>query len=304
MSSNGPFCVYHDDYIMDMGEHIFPVEKYRMTYAKLTKDGVISPEDVVAPEPATQEDLRLVHTPAYLERLEILASTGWGLLTPDTPVTEEIVRKSILAAGGTLLAGRLALREGIGVHLSGGFHHASADNGEGFCYINDVAVAIRRLQADDAVSRAVIIDLDLHQGNGNALVFADDPSVFTFSMHQERNYPAVKPPSDLDIGLQDGTGDEKYLRLLRGALPSILDEHRPVIAFYLAGADPYEHDQLGGLSLTMKGLLERDRFVLHQCRSRAIPVVIALAGGYAVHTEDTVAIHCNTVAAAVSQGCR
>ena len=301
MTTNGPFCVYHNDYVMDMGEHVFPVAKYRMTYAKLMADGVLSPDDVQEPEPASDEDLRLVHTGAYLERLDLLASMGWGLLTPDTPVTPEIVEKSRLAAGGTILAGRLALSAGIGVHLSGGFHHASAENGEGFCYINDVAVGIRRLQADGLIERAAIVDLDLHQGNGSALIFRDDPSVFTFSMHQQRNYPGVKPPSDLDIGLPDRTGDEEYVRLLRDALPPILRDHCPNIVFYLAGADPYEDDQLGGLSLTMEGLVERDNIVIQECRTRGIPLTITLAGGYATHTEDTVAIHCNTVAAAAHQ---
>jgi acetoin utilization deacetylase AcuC-like enzyme len=298
---NEPFCVYRDDYVMDMGEHVFPVRKYQMTYAGLIADGILSPEDLCAPEPASYEDLRLVHTAAYLERLHQLASLGWGFLTPDTPVTEEIVEKSVLAAGGTILTGRLALREGIAVHLSGGFHHASADNGEGFCYINDVAVAIRRLQADGLVRRAAIVDLDVHQGNGNALIFRGDPDVFTLSMHQERNYPGLKPPSDLDIGLRDGTSDEDYLRLLREALPRVLDDHRPDIVFYLAGADPYEQDQLGGLSLTIEGLRVRDETVLDACRRRGIAVAVTLAGGYAVRTEDTVTIHCNTVAAAAAR---
>ena len=289
-----PWCVYSDQYIVDMGPHVFPVEKYRLTHQRLLAEGTLRADDVVEPQPASEDDLLLVHAPAYLQQLRDLARDGWGFLTPDTPVSAEIVEKTILVAGGTILTGRLALERGLALHLNGGFHHAFADRGEGFCYINDVAVAIRRLQRDGQIERAAIIDCDLHQGNGNAELFGDDVAVFTFSIHDERNYPGIKPPSDLDIGLNAGTGDEGYLEHLRRQIPLILDEHRPDIVLYLAGADPYEGDQLGRLALTKGGLQARDELVIDMCRERAIPVATVLAGGYAFDTDDTVEIHCRT----------
>jgi acetoin utilization deacetylase AcuC-like enzyme len=181
------------------------------------------------------------------------------------------------------------------VHLGGGFHHAFPDHGEGFCLINDVAVAIRMLRRDRAVGRVLVVDLDVHQGNGTAAIFATEPEVFTFSMHQENNYPAWKPPSDLDLGLEDGVEDEEYLGLLERHLPDILDNHRPDLVFYLAGADPYAEDQLGGLSLTLDGLRRRDAAVFLSCRQVGTPVAVTLAGGYARREADTVAIHVATV---------
>jgi acetoin utilization deacetylase AcuC-like enzyme len=240
-----------------------------------------------------EEDLLLVHEPGYLAHLRRLAEFGWGFLTPDTPVSPEILDKAILAAGGTLLAGRLALGRGAALHLSGGFHHAFSDHGEGFCYINDVAVAIRCLQRDGALVRAAIIDCDVHQGNGNAAIFRGDESVFTFSIHEEDNYPMPKPPSDLDLGLPWRCRDAHYLDGVREGVEAALGS-RPDLAFCLAGADPYEGDMLGGLAVTMQGLLERDRLVLSACAGAGVPVAVVLAGGYARDTADTVAIHCAT----------
>jgi acetoin utilization deacetylase AcuC-like enzyme len=238
-----------------------------------------------------------VHTPAYIRHLRELARAGWGYLTPDTPVSAEIVEKAILVAGGTIRTARLALTGRLALHLDGGFHHAFADRGEGFCHVNDVAVAIRRLQRDGAIGRAAIIDCDLHQGNGNAELFGDDPTVFTFSIHEERNYPGIKPPSDLDVGLAGGIGDAEYLDDLKRHVPEVLDGHRPDLVLYLAGADPFEDDQLGRLALTRDGLQARDEFVLDACLARAIPVATVLAGGYALDTDDTVEIHCRTARA-------
>jgi acetoin utilization deacetylase AcuC-like enzyme len=293
-----PFIVYSPDYHVDLGPHVFPVEKYRLCHARLIGEGTIAESDVAAPKPATEDDLLLVHTPGYLARLKRLAAQGWAFLTPDTPVSPEILEKSILVCGGSIRAGRVALAKGLCVHLNGGFHHASADNGEGFCYLNDVAVAIRRLQADGDIGRATVIDCDLHQGNGTALIFAGDESVYTFSIHEQNNYPGWKPPSDLDIGLRSGVDDEEYLAHIRDAVPAILDASGPDLAVYLAGADPYEHDQLGRLAVTMDGLRRRDEFVLSEALSRSVSVLVVLAGGYAQRTEDTVEIHCNTVRAA------
>ena len=288
-----PWCVYSHEYHVDMGEHVFPVEKYRLTYAALVEEGTLSPEEALEPTPASEEDLLLVHEEQYLAHMRRVAGMGWGFLTSDTPISPEILEKSILSAGGTTLAGRAALELGASLHLSGGFHHAFPDHGEGFCYVHDVAVAIRRLQQDGAIARAAVIDCDLHQGNGTAAIFAGDASVFTFSVHEEDNYPMPKPPSDLDIGLPTGCDDEQYLEGVRRGVEAALDEP-PDLAFYLAGADPYEDDLLGGLAVTMQGLEQRDRVVLSACAEKQVPVAVVLAGGYARDTADTVEIHCRT----------
>lgn len=289
-----PWCVYSDQYYADMGDHIFPVEKYRRLYARLTATGVLGPDDVVPPQPACDEDILRVHEAAYIAHLRRLAALGWGYLTPDTPVTAEILEGAILSTGGTIVCGRLAMEIGISLHLSGGFHHAFPDHGEGFCYINDVAVAIRRLQADRLARRAAIIDADVHQGNANAAIFAGDSSVFTFSIHEEDNYPFPKPPSDLDIGLPWRCSDAEYLAGIRAGIEAVLTQTSPDIIFYLAGADPYEDDMLGGLGVTMEGLRLRDRLVISACREARVPLAIVLAGGYARDTNDTIAIHCHT----------
>jgi acetoin utilization deacetylase AcuC-like enzyme len=203
--------------------------------------------------------------------------------------------------GGTLLAGRLALEHGCAAHLGGGFHHAFASHGEGFCLLNDVAVAARVLIAGSKIERVAVVDLDVHQGNGTAAIFADDQSVFTFSMHQENNYPAEKPPSDLDLGLDDHASDEVYLDLLSEHLPKVLEGHDPDLVFYLAGADPYRDDQLGGLGLTLEGLRRRDQFVYDSLRDRDTALAVVLAGGYAFRSEETVAIHVATIEELVSR---
>jgi acetoin utilization deacetylase AcuC-like enzyme len=209
-----------------------------------------------------------------------------------------MVRAVWLCAGGSILAGRRALAEGVAANIGGGFHHAFPEHGEGFCVLNDVAIAIRTLQREGAIRQAMTVDLDVHHGNGTAFIFARDSSVCTFSMHQERNYPLEKPPSDFDIHLPDGCEDDSYLHLLRQSLHHALSSFAPDLIFYLAGADPYREDQLGGLSLTKAGLLERDGVVLAFARERRIPVAITLAGGYARRVEDTVDIHVATIRAA------
>ncbi|MCS6862117.1 MAG: histone deacetylase [Abditibacteriales bacterium] len=297
-TSDKAWVVYSPDYYITfkvIPNHVFPVEKYRLVYQQLTGEGTLDADEVVEPSPVTDEDVLLVHQPSYIERLRDMARQGLGFLTTDTPVTAEILRAVWLGTGGTILAGRLALQRGIGVNLCGGFHHAFAGHGEGFCYINDVAIAIRRLQREGLIERAAVIDCDLHHGNGTASIFYGDPTVFTFSIHEEDNYPLVKPPSDIDAGLNAGTDDETYLRHLRRHVPTILKNHRPHLVIYLAGADPYRHDQLGHLSLTIDGLKRRDEFVLTCARERDVPVCIVLAGGYAHDTRDVVEIHCNTV---------
>ena len=247
------------------------------------------------PVPATLEQLALVHTREYLDKIERGSFSFPEIMRLEVPFSEEGREAMVLTCGGTLLAAGLALEHGAAGHLGGGFHHAFAGHGEGFCLLNDVAVAARTLVNEQRIDRVAVVDLDVHHGNGTAAIFADDPAVFTFSMHQERNYPATKPPSDLDVGLEDGTGDEEYLTLLERHLPGVLEGHEPQLVLYLAGADPYREDQLGGLGLTLDGLGRRDRAVLEAAREREIAVAVVLAGGYAWRLEDTVAIHGATI---------
>jgi acetoin utilization deacetylase AcuC-like enzyme len=240
----------------------------------------------------------LAHERGWIERLRAGTLTFHDIQRLEVPYSRAMVEAFRLAAGGTLLASRLALRDGLGFNLSGGFHHAFPDHGEGFCAINDVAVAIQRLRREGAIARAMVVDCDVHQGNGTASIFAGDGQVVTLSIHQLNNYPAVKPPSDIDIDLADQTGDEEYLEQLKRFMVPALEKHAPNLLIYLAGADPYYQDQLGGLGLTMAGLRQRDRFVLETARRHGVPVAVTLAGGYAFRVEDTVAIHVNTVKAA------
>ena len=287
--------VYSPEYHADFGPHVFPVEKYRLTYQALLELGE-PPASFLEPAAATREELVLVHTPAYLDDLENLRwteRTRWSEL----PLTHEIVRLFVLSAGGTTLGARRALEDGWCMHLGGGFHHAFADRAEGFCYINDLAVAVRVLQRDGTVRRAAVLDCDLHQGNGTARIFQGDETVFTFSIHQRDLYP-VKEHSDLDIHLGDFTGDEAYLGHLERAVPRILADARPDLVLYQAGADPYRDDQLGSLALTLEGLHRRDRLVFEACAKASVPVVGTLGGGYARRVADTVAIHVGTCRAA------
>jgi acetoin utilization deacetylase AcuC-like enzyme len=240
------------------------------------------------------EDLALVHTSAYLTKIRAGTLSAQEILTLELPWSADLAARFRLMVGGTCLAADRAVEQGLAVHLGGGLHHAFPNHGEGFCPFNDVAVAVRRLQRSRRIVRAAIVDCDVHQGNGTAFAFERDPSVFTFSIHQQHNYPAFKPRSDLDIGLDDGAGDDEYLERLHGAMAAVL-ESRPEILFYLAGADPYEDDRLGGLGLTIEGLRLRDRVVFDRARRAGVAVTVVLAGGYAARVEDTVQIHVNTV---------
>jgi acetoin utilization deacetylase AcuC-like enzyme len=296
-----PVIVWSPRYEVDIGAHVFPTAKYRLVRRRLLEQGVAD-DAFVEPEPATDEVLALVHTRDYLRKV---AANDFSLAERarlEVPMFEALAAAMRLCCGGTLLAARRALGDGAAAHLGGGFHHAFAGHGEGFCLLNDIAVAATALLAEDAVERVAVVDLDVHHGNGTASIFADDPRVFTFSMHQERNYPAVKPPSDLDVGLENGTDDAVYLDLLGSHLDRVLRGHRPELVLYLAGADPYGEDQLGGLALTASGLRARDRLVLETCRERGISVAVTLAGGYALRTDDTVAIHAATVAEVLASG--
>lgn len=287
--------VYSDKYFADIGYHVFPIAKYRCVHERLLREAGI--QTFLEPEPATGEQLLLVHTSEYLRDLQECQTTASTAFS-ELPLTHEIVHMFVLTCGGTIRACREAAKGGWAIHLGGGYHHAFADKAEGFCYLNDLAVAARVAQKEALVERIAIIDCDLHQGNGSANIFKEDASVFTFSIHQKDLYP-VKETSDLDIHLPIHVTDEDYLNHLRTAIPKILDEFEPGLALYQAGADPYKHDQLGSLSLSIEGLQARDELVFTECKQRNIPVVVTLGGGYAVNTEDTVQIHFNTCLAAM-----
>jgi acetoin utilization deacetylase AcuC-like enzyme len=264
----------------------------------LLREGIATKGDFLRPDPAADEDILRVHTQDWVRKLKTGTLTASDVMKLEVPYSPELVEAVWLAAGGSILAGQEAMRDGFGSNLSGGFHHAYPGHGEGFCAIHDVAVAIRKLQAGGAVKKAMVVDTDVHQGNGTAAIFRNDPTVFTISIHQENNYPAHKPPSSIDLNMDDRADDDEYLGALIPAVQKALDEFQPGIVFYVGGADPYCEDQLGGLSLTKEGLKTRDRKVFEEARRRKIPVATALAGGYARRVEDTVRIHVNTILAA------
>ena len=285
--------IYSRHYLADLHGHVFPIQKYALVMERLLRAGLVAAEEVIAPAPATREDLLLVHTPAYLNDFFGLVMTH-RTCRSEMALDQGIVAAFVRGTGGTIRAAREALARGAAVNIGGGLHHAYPDHAEGFCYLNDVAVALRCVQRDGAVRTALVVDCDLHQGNGTAAIFARDPAVTTFSIHQENNYP-LKERSDLDVGLPDRADDALYLGELGLALEALFARGRYDLVLYLAGADPYQDDQLGGLSLTMDGLRRRDRLVLEGCRDRGIPVAVVLAGGYAHRLEDTVSIHVQTV---------
>jgi len=294
-----PFkVVYHPRYDLNLGAHVFPSQKFRLIAEELVSSGMAAPGDFLTPQPASDEDLLRVHTPSWVNKLKTGSLSVSEIMKLEVPYSPELAEAVWLAAGGTILAAQSALRDGFGSNLSGGFHHAYANHGEGFCAIHDVAVAVRRLQCDGDIKKAMIVDTDVHHGNGTAAIFTGDTSVFTISIHQVNNYPADKPPSTVDLNMRDGAGDDEYLAALIPTVERCLDKFKPEMIFYVGGADPYSEDQLGGLLLTKAGLKRRDREVFEAVRSRSIPVTTALAGGYARRLEDTVAIHVNTIIAA------
>lgn len=320
-----PFkLIYSDGYYLPIGQHVFPAEKYRRVHQHLIEEGVADPSDFVTPQPASDQDILLVHTPQYVEKLKTGTLSAREEMQLEVPFSPELVKAFWLAAGGSILAAQYALKDGVAINIGGGFHHAFPDHGEGFCMIHDVAVTIRRMQRDGKISTAMTVDCDVHHGNGTAAIFAGTrtvsdllPSsgssvlgrkpvmrgahagdVFTISLHQENNYPAWKPPSSIDVDLPDGIGDDDYLAWFDNALSSGLRQFTPELICYIAGADPYKEDQLGGLGLTMEGLKKRDELVFNVAKTRHIPVMVTYAGGYARRVEDTVAIHANTVIAA------
>jgi acetoin utilization deacetylase AcuC-like enzyme len=293
------YTLYSDGYVIDLpATHGFPIQKYRLIREQLLAEGTLAAAELVEPTLAAPQDICRVHTQKYWERFQT------GTLAPEEirriglPWSEALVRRSCASVQGTITASRIAVREAIGINLAGGTHHAFPDHGEGYCILNDIAIAIRVLQHDAWMQRMAIIDCDVHQGNGTAAIFADEPDVFSFSIHGMNNYPLRKVPGSLDIALPDGTGDEEYLHALQPAVSRILAEFRPGLIFYIAGADPHEGDRLGRLRLTHEGLRRRDEFVLRTCRDAGIPVAIALGGGYGRNLDHTVEAHCGTVRAA------
>jgi acetoin utilization deacetylase AcuC-like enzyme len=320
-----PFkLVYSDGYYLPIGDHVFPAEKFRLIRNRLLQEKIAGPEDFFEAVPATDDDVRLVHTPEYVQKLTTGTLSPREELQMEVPYSPELVRAFWLGAGGSILAAEQALRDRVAFQIGGGFHHAFPDHGEGFCMIHDVAIAIRRMQKDGRIRRAMTVDCDVHQGNGTAVIFGEpgaqplpswsratmsrigpnsefahfDGDVFTISLHQENNYPAWKPPSTIDVNLPDGTTDDEYLSWLDTALSSALRQFDPELICYVAGADPYREDQLGGLLLTIEGLKKRDLMVFKAAKARSVPVMVTYAGGYAQHVEDTITIHCNTVRAA------
>lgn len=293
-----PFrLVYHPRYDLNLGEHVFPARKYRLIHDRLFDEGFAGPEDFVEPEPVSDDDVLRVHDAGWVQRLKTGTLSQAEIVRLEIPYSREMVEGFWLAAGGSILAAQNALSDRVGFNIGGGFHHAFPDHGEGFCAIHDVAIAIRALQYRGRIEKALVIDCDVHHGNGTAAIFANDPSVLTLSLHQFDNYPAEKPPSVIDVHLADGVGDEEYLERLEGALDIVMS-FEPDLAVYVAGADPYAEDQLGGLALTMDGLKRRDALVFETALRQSVPVAVVLAGGYARDTDDTVAIHCNTARAA------
>ncbi|MDQ6787030.1 MAG: histone deacetylase [Acidobacteriota bacterium] len=288
---------YSPYYYADIGEnHVFPIKKFELVRDKLLAEGTLRKEEIVEPQPANLKDVLLVHTEDYISRLRAGTLTAKEIRKLGLPWSEPLVRRSFLAASGTINAAKHALEMGVSSNLAGGTHHSFPDRGEGFCVLNDVAIAIRVLQRDNLAQKFSIIDCDVHQGNGTAFIFKRDESVFTFSMHGAKNYPLFKEMSSLDIELPDKTADTEFLETLNEALPRIF-LHNPDIVFYLAGADPFERDKLGRLGLTLEGLKKRDEMVLEFARQRDVPIVTVMSGGYAQDINDTVEIHCNTIRA-------
>jgi acetoin utilization deacetylase AcuC-like enzyme len=289
---------YTQRYYADIGEgHVFPIRKFELVRDRLVNEGTLAPAEIYEPREAPVADVLLVHTDDYVTRLRAGSLTQREIRRLGLPWSKALVRRSFLATAGTCAAARFALVEGVGANLAGGTHHAFPDHGEGFCVLNDVAVAVRVLQRERVANRFAVVDLDVHQGNGTAHIFAEDPAVFTFSMHGAKNYPLFKLRSTLDVELADGTADDEYLATLARHLPRVF-EHEPDLVFYLGGADPYEGDKLGRLSLTFAGLRARDELVLRECRTRGVAVATVMSGGYASDIDDTVEIHCNTIRAA------
>ncbi len=288
--------VFEDRAIVDIGEHVFPTTKYRLLADRIREELGVVDTHWHPWEPVEEEDLARVHTPRYLEDLREARAT-WATVASELPVDARVIAGFRAMTGGSIAAVRLALSHGIGYHVGGGFHHAFPDHAEGFCYFHDVAIAVERLRADEGLGPVLIVDVDVHQGNGTAVIYQGDRETFTYSIHQQRNYP-VKQRSDLDRGLEDGTGDAAYLEGLRADLDAIDQCFAPDLVCYVAGVDPHRDDQLGGLGLSREGIAARDREVLGRYRSRGVPVAVFLAGGYSSSPRATADLHLYSARAA------
>ncbi len=286
--------IYHAAYDLNLGPHVFPARKYRLIREFLLREGIATENDFVSPQPATRDQLLLAHDEDWIRKLETGTLSYQQVMKLEIPYSRKMAEAFFCAAGGTIEAARRALCGGAAMNIGGGFHHAFREHGEGFCAINDIAVAVLSLLKEGAISKAMVVDLDVHHGNGTAAIFQGCKEVFTISLHQQNNYPHVKPPSTIDVGLADLTGDVEYIARLQDVLFPAVDGFRPDLLVYVAGVDPYFDDQLGGLSLTVEGLMARDRLVLETAVRRRVPVAVVLAGGYAAHVEDTVRLHAQT----------
>jgi len=287
---------YCDEFVLPLPPgHRFPMEKYRLLRERLLTGGVVAPERLDVPPAATDQELSSVHDAGYLHRVIRGGLGREEIRRIGFPWSPELVERSRRSVGGTMAAARSALRDGAGANLAGGTHHAFHDRGEGFCVFNDVAVAARVLLGEGRIQRAGVLDLDVHQGNGTAALFHRDPSVFTVSVHGAGNFPFRKEESDLDLPLLDGAGDDPFLSAVEEGLETLLQQGRPDLIFYLAGADPFEDDRLGRLAVTRAGLAERDRLVVATARREGLPLAVVMAGGYARRVEDTVEIHAHSV---------
>ncbi len=296
---------YCDQFVLPLPEgHRFPMAKYRLLRERLVDEAVVARDSLHVPEPAGDEQILRVHSRRYLELLLAGQLGSAAMRRIGFPWSLEMIERSRRSVGGTIGAARAALEEGASVNLAGGTHHATADAGAGFCVLNDVAIAARELQADGAVQRVLVVDCDVHQGDGTALVFADDPTVFTFSIHGRNNYPYRKRSSDLDVALDDGTADEEYLRALEPGLIAAIEASRPEIAFYIAGADPFVEDRWGRMALTLDGLGRRDDMVFEHLEAARVPVAVVMGGGYAPDVSRIVTIHARTVARAARSASR
>jgi len=275
--------------------HRFPAEKYTLLARRLVDEGIVADGEMRVPRAATREELLRVHTRDYLRRVENGQMTIREMRRIGLPWSIELVRRAYRSVGATVESAGAALRDGVAISLAGGTHHAFADRGEGYCLFNDVAVAARSIQATGRATRILVIDADVHQGNGTAAIFRNDATVFTFSIHGKNNFPLQKQVSDLDVELADATGDDAYLEALHQGLEAIAGRFAPELAFYLAGADPHRNDRYGRMALTRPGLAERDRQVRAFCRRHGLPVAVTMAGGYGRNTADTVDVHLQTV---------
>jgi acetoin utilization deacetylase AcuC-like enzyme len=292
---------YSDHFVLPLPEgHRFPMVKYSMLRERVAAAGTCEPGEMRVPRPVSDEEILRAHDGVYLRRVVEGTLSSGEMRRIGFPWSERMVGRSRRASGGTLGACLAALEDGFAANLAGGTHHAFAERGEGYCVFNDSAIAARAVQARGLIERVVVVDTDVHQGNGTAAILRGDPSVFTFSIHGARNFPFRKEESDLDVALPDGADDGEFLEALEDGLEKALEASRAELAIYLAGADPYEDDRLGRLSVSKEGLAERDRLILEACRERGIPVAVTMAGGYARKVEDTVDIHFRSIARAAS----